>query len=113
MSIAASHGSAPAGPGSETRPIVPAQAVWRDDDTPWEEEAACRGADPELFFPIGTTGPSIAQIQRAKAVCARCPVQQACLAYALSTGQEFGIWGGYDEAERRRLRRSLLPRRPA
>ena len=37
-------------------------------------------------------------------LCAGCPVRRPCLRYALSTGQEFGIWGGYDESERRALR---------
>jgi WhiB family redox-sensing transcriptional regulator len=69
----------------------------------WRESAACRQADPELFFPIGQAGPATAQIQQAKAVCARCPVQQPCLAYALTTRQEYGIWGGSDENERRVL----------
>jgi hypothetical protein len=48
---------------------------------------------------------SAAEIQRAKAVCARCPGQRPCLAYALATRQEFGIWGGRDENERRLLHR--------
>jgi WhiB family transcriptional regulator, redox-sensing transcriptional regulator len=73
--------------------------------TAWQEAAACLQADPELFFPIGTTGKAAAEIQHAKAVCVRCPVQQPCLAYALTTGQEFGIWGGCDENERRPLHR--------
>jgi WhiB family redox-sensing transcriptional regulator len=113
MTIAASHGPAPVASDPAIRRIVPAQGARGDDDTPWEELAACRQADPELFFPIGTTGPAVAQIRQAKAVCAGCPVREPCLAYALSTGQDFGIWGGYDETERRRLRREFLPRRPA
>ena len=113
MTIAASHGPAPAGPDPQTRPIVPAHAAWDDDDTPWEELAACRGTDPELFFPVSTTGPSAVQIRQAKAICAGCPVRQPCLDYALATGQQFGIWGGLDETERRALRRPVRPQRPA
>ena len=71
----------------------------------WPESAVCRQADPELFFPIGSTGAAAADIRRAKAVCASCPVQSPCLAYALTTHQEFGIWGGCDETERRMLHR--------
>ena len=74
-------------------------------DIDWQEAAVCRQADPELFFPIGTTGAAVAEIQRAKAVCARCSVQRPCLTYALVTRQEFGIWGGHDENERRLLHR--------
>jgi len=47
----------------------------------------------------------MAETQQAKAICARCPVRQPCLAYALATGQAYGIWGGYDEEERRVLNR--------
>lgn len=74
-----------------------------DDDDPacWREAAACRQADPEVFFPIGKTGPGLAEAQRAKAICACCPVRQPCLAFALVTNQQYGIWGGYDEDERR------------
>jgi len=68
---------------------------------PWRESAACRSLDTDLFFPIGKTGPAVAEIQRAKAVCASCPVRQPCLAFALDTHQGYGIWGGYDEDERR------------
>ena len=71
----------------------------------WRESAACRVLDPELFFPIGETGVAIAEIQRAKAVCDSCPVRQRCLTFALDTHQVYGIWGGYDEEERRILHR--------
>ena len=71
----------------------------------WRELAACRTADPDLFFPIGKTGPAVAEIQRAKAICASCPVRERCLTFALDTRQDFGIWGGFDDDERRLLRR--------
>ena len=82
-------------------------------DSSWHESAACRGIDPELFFPVGVTGPAAAQTRAAKAVCGRCPARERCLAYALDTGQTAGIWGGQDENERlslyRRRRRERLP----
>ena len=74
-------------------------------DAEWREAAACGQADPELFFPIGSAGTGAAEIQRAKAICADCPVRHPCLTYALATSQEFGIWGGRDENERRLLHR--------
>jgi len=40
----------------------------------WHDRAACLSVDPELFFPIGTTGPALPQIEEAKAVCHRCEV---------------------------------------
>lgn len=79
------------------------------DPTLWRESAACRYLDPELFFPLSTTGRGAAEAGQAKAVCARCPVRQACLDFALSTRQEFGIWGGCDERELRLLRRDRHP----
>ena len=71
----------------------------------WRDRAACRTEDPELFFPIGNTGPALVQIEEAKAVCRRCPVQSPCLSFALETGQDAGVWGALSEDERRALKR--------
>ncbi|MEO6121130.1 MAG: WhiB family transcriptional regulator [Acidimicrobiales bacterium] len=74
----------------------------------WRDCASCRDTDPDLFFPVGTTGPAIDQIESAKAVCRSCPAQVACLEFALATNQESGVWGGTSEEERRKLRKSWL-----
>jgi WhiB family redox-sensing transcriptional regulator len=71
----------------------------------WRDEAACLKENPELFFPIGTTGPAVGQVERAKRVCAGCPVRQDCLQWALSAGVDHGVWGGLDDLERRALKR--------
>ena len=71
----------------------------------WRDRAACLDEEPELFFPIGTTGPAKLQIEEAKAVCRRCEVIDECLKWALETGQEFGVWGGFTEDERRALKK--------
>jgi WhiB family transcriptional regulator, redox-sensing transcriptional regulator len=76
----------------------------------WRKHAACRDTDPDLFFPVGTTGPAIEQIENAKAVCRQCEVQKPCLEYALVTNQDSGIWGGTSEEERRALRRQRAAR---
>ncbi|GHB03691.1 transcriptional regulator WhiB [Streptomyces tendae] len=73
--------------------------------TDWRSKAACRYEDPDLFFPIGNTGPALGQVEEAKAVCRGCPVMERCLQWALESGQEHGVWGGTDEADRRRMRR--------
>ena len=74
----------------------------------WRQRASCRSVDPDLFFPVGTTGLAVEQIDSAKAVCQACPVNGACLEFALSTNQDSGIWGGTSEEERRSLRRQWL-----
>jgi WhiB family redox-sensing transcriptional regulator len=76
--------------------------------TDWRELGACRDSDPDLFFPIGTTGMAATQIRQAVAICSACSIQDECLQYALETNQEAGIWGGYPEDDRRRLRKRWL-----
>ena len=71
----------------------------------WRNDAACREEDPELFFPVGTSGPALMQIAEAKRVCRRCTVTEACLKWALESGQDAGVWGGMSEDERRALKR--------
>jgi WhiB family transcriptional regulator, redox-sensing transcriptional regulator len=75
------------------------------DRMDWRHRAACRDEDPELFFPIGNTGPALLQIEDAKAVCRRCNVVESCLQWALESGQDAGVWGGMSEDERRALKR--------
>jgi WhiB family redox-sensing transcriptional regulator len=82
---------------------------WDSDD--WRKGAACRDTDPDLFFPIGTTGQAIDQIDAAKAVCCICDAKGACLEFALATNQESGVWGGSSEEERRKLRKAWLAAR--
>ncbi|MFJ6889587.1 WhiB family transcriptional regulator [Streptomyces californicus] len=80
-------------------------------NTNWRVDAACRDEDPDLFFPTGTTGPAIVQVEEAKAVCRRrCPVMETCLDWALDNGVQ-GVWGGTDEDDRRRIHRRAARRR--
>lgn len=72
----------------------------------WVHRARCKDEDPELFFPVGTTGSAAAQIVAAKGICAQCPVRMQCLEWAMATGQDSGVWGGMSEEERRSLRRA-------
>lgn len=87
-----------------TTPYIPAQRRAAPVTADWRAYAACRRADPELFFPFGTGGAAAAQAERAKQVCAGCPVRTPCLDWALATGQEIGVWGGTAAEERRALR---------
>lgn len=79
----------------------------------WRHRAACRDEDPELFFPVGSTGPSLLQIEEAKEVCHRCPVRESCLSWALESGQDAGVWGGLSEDERRAAKRRAARNRTA
>ncbi|MFD7202799.1 WhiB family transcriptional regulator [Streptomyces sp. NPDC059893] len=78
----------------------------RTTDTGWLDEAACAGEDPEVFFPVGTSGPALQDVRDAKRICHRCPVETECLEWALTTGQTTGVWGGTSETERTALLRA-------
>ncbi|HUF33233.1 MAG TPA: WhiB family transcriptional regulator [Acidimicrobiales bacterium] len=71
----------------------------------WRDQASCRSTDPDLFFPVGSTGPAVGQIEAAKAVCHTCPSKVPCLDFALESHQDSGVWGGTSEEERRTIRR--------
>jgi WhiB family redox-sensing transcriptional regulator len=64
----------------------------------WRQHAACRGLDPEIFFPASDD-----DADSAKAVCDACAVRQACLEHALGIREKEGVWGGATEKERRRI----------
>jgi len=72
----------------------------------WQKHAACRGADPDLFYP-GRGGDSTT----AKKICDTCPVAAECLQHAIEIGERSGIWGGLSERQRRR-RRATPPAQP-
>lgn len=75
--------------------------------TDWRDRAACLPYDPELFFPIGTSGPTIEQIERARRICRDCPVIMECLQNALKTTDQYGIAGGLTESERKKKRKDI------
>lgn len=82
-----------------------------DADDDWRARGTCAGSDnPELWFPVGQSGPARAQEAEAKAECQRCDVRETCLKWALDTGESAGAWGGMSESERaltkRRQRRA-------
>jgi WhiB family transcriptional regulator, redox-sensing transcriptional regulator len=84
----------------------------RESEMDWRMQAACRHADPDLFFPEGTTGPALQAIAAAKQICFACPVRARCLDWALDHPAAFGIWGGRTEEERRAFRGVPAQRRP-
>jgi WhiB family redox-sensing transcriptional regulator len=72
----------------------------------WEADARCNAYDPEIFF-----DPRVRFERKAKSICGRCDVRADCLAYALQTRIDFGVWGGLNGKERRALLRG--PRKVA
>ena len=68
----------------------------------WRAEAACRDMDTNVFFP-GQGGDTWTP----KAVCKGCPVKPDCFQFSLDNKEQFGIWGGQADRDRRRRRASL------
>ena len=64
----------------------------------WRQRAACRGVDPDIFYPV-----SDEEAEESKAICAECAVRQPCLEYAIANRERDGVWGGATERERRRI----------
>lgn len=81
---------------------LPALPVATTDDCDWQLLAACRGLDVELFYhPSGERRHEKARrISEAKQICQRCPVIRECAAWALTTQEPYGVWGGFSEDER-------------
>ncbi len=83
------------------------------DANTWRGRSACRDSDPDVFFPIGSTGMALEQIETARRICTACQVSEECLEFALATNQEAGVWGGTTEEERRKLRKAWLAKQRA
>ncbi|GGT58607.1 hypothetical protein GCM10010207_67910 [Streptomyces atratus] len=79
----------------QTKPLL---RVWE-----WQAGAACRGMDSSVFFsPTGERGHTRRRREEAaRAICRRCPVSDPCGLFAMTSDQNFGVWGGRTEAERR------------
>jgi WhiB family redox-sensing transcriptional regulator len=86
-------------------------SVQRVDDL-WQAKAACRGPQSSVFFPpshFERKEEKEARENRAKAICATCPVRRPCLDYALRIREPHGIWGGLNEVERKQVLAHQLP----
>ena len=81
--------------------VAPIAIEW---STEWRFDAACRGEDSSLFFApnyFERRDEKDARERKAKAICERCVVRADCLEYALNIRETHGVWGGYNEQERR------------
>ncbi|BBC31421.1 hypothetical protein SGFS_027150 [Streptomyces graminofaciens] len=70
-------------------------------DVNWQERALCAQTGADFFFP--EPGSSV---REAKRICGMCEMRPACLDYALTNDERFGVWGGLSEKERLSLRRA-------
>lgn len=110
-------------PGAQVQPTKLERSLQlASDSTEWMDAAACKGRATDTFYPVGATGRAATKvIAEAKAVCAVCPVVDACLEWAIkweTSGQantDLGVWGGLTTTERyallRRRRRADAIRR--
>lgn len=82
---------------STARQPGPVADLWE-----WQYQGLCRTTDPEEFFhPEGERGSARRRRdERAKEVCARCPVMEQCREHALAAREPYGVWGGLSEDER-------------
>ena len=90
---------------------MPRPSRYAPDNLPrprhWTDDAACRGEETALFFPVGRGGvPVETDVQYAKTFCERCPVRGQCLAHALTFREDYGVWGGLSEDERAQMVRA-------
>ena len=70
------------------------------EEREWVDRAACKGMDPNIFFPErGDT----ATYRKAIEVCSGCPVRAECREYG--DKEATGIWGGAS-TKRRKVERS-------
>jgi WhiB family redox-sensing transcriptional regulator len=71
-----------------------------DQPADWRADAACKNVDVEVFFAIDEPSQ-----QEAVAICETCPVRAECLEHALIAREQYGVWGGVREQDRKRLAR--------
>lgn len=83
--------------------------TWGLEPEPWMTSGVCRSTDPEMFYPEPG---DLRGLRDAKRQCngwdkrdmAPCPVRDQCIRYAIANDEQWGVWGGYSERDRRRLR---------
>ncbi len=100
--------------GTPPSPLPPPDRTWTAA-TSWRHRAACAGMSPDVFYPVrpGGRGGGAARLalDRAIAVCRRCPVTYECLWYALDHREEYGVWGATTPDDRQALARIRTRRR--
>ncbi len=90
---------------SASQDVLTALALAAADPNQWQHLGRCRETDPDMFYPEGSGGGGPLHSKDAKRICKACPVMMQCRQWALDTDEEYGIWGGLSEAERKKIRR--------
>ena len=80
---------------------MPIEQFYRGIDTPWQDDASCKGKNADLF---NGQASSAEDIMAAKAICLECAVREECLEYALYYNKKSGIWGRKTPEERAMIR---------
>jgi WhiB family transcriptional regulator, redox-sensing transcriptional regulator len=75
---------------------------------PWMQQAACTGKTADLFYPERHDA---VEVKYAVAICQACPVREQCLAHAIATGEDHGVWGGLTPGQRWDHAHGQAPRR--
>jgi WhiB family redox-sensing transcriptional regulator len=78
--------------------------VTPEPNVTWQSQGACKGSDPDQYFPHPYV--SHAQIVSIRAVCEACPVRRECADWGIHH-EQLGIWGGTTDRQRREIRRKL------
>ncbi|AWH90954.1 WhiB family transcriptional regulator [Dietzia lutea] len=78
------------------RNLEPTSDFWS-----WRDSAACIGQE-DLFYGAEdeSKGERRRKEEKAKTVCAVCPVFETCRQFAMESKELYGVWGGTTESER-------------
>ena len=72
---------------------------------PWEyEEPLCAEIGSDIFFAEKDEPDFMLKGMQARQICGRCLHKTECAEWAITTAEEFGVWGGTGSKERQRIR---------
>lgn len=84
--------------------VLPEPELFVPERPAWQDQGACVGEDPGLFYPAPWEAQKLAA---ARSICERCPVTEECLAYALDNHEDYGVWAGTTQRDRKRIHKRM------
>lgn len=69
----------------------------------WKYSTACFDKEPDLMFPVKIEKQKIV----AETICSQCDHIVDCLYFAIVSKEEFGVWGGTTQPERREIQKRI------